>query len=144
MNNKWLKLIIVVAIGLLAYLGTQYLNRPQVVVGEKAITLIITFDTEPQQFVVQTDAMTLGELLEELHTNNVFTVTFSGSPNDTFGRGLQGLNNLVTPQMSLGPQWWGWTSENNPQCVRDGFCSGVDFQTIEDGDIFVFTFSGSE
>lgn len=144
MRNKWFRLFLIVAIGLIAFIGARYLNAPQIVEGEKDITLIIMFDTEPHNVNVRTDATTLGELLDELHAKNILTVTFSGSTTDAFGRGLQGLNSLITSHMNVGPRWWGWTSENNPQCVRDSFCSGVDLQAIEDGDIFIFTFSGFE
>ena len=142
MNKKWIKLISVLVLGIALFLGTQHLLRPQGVEGEKAITLIIEFEPQAQTLNIKTDATTLGELFEELHEKNVLSIVFSGSKTDPFGRGLQGINELVTTNMGTGPAWWGWTSENNPQCVNDGFCSGVDFQTIEDGDIFIFSFKG--
>jgi hypothetical protein len=144
MNNKWIKLVSVLVLGMALYLGTQHLLRPQGIEGDKSITIIIDHEGIDQTLNVNTNALTLGELFEELHQAQKLTITFSGAKTDPFGRGLQGINNVKTENMSVGPQWWGWTSENNTQCVADGYCLGVDYQTLEDGNIFVFTFKGFE
>lgn len=144
MNKQWIKLVSVLVLGIALFLGTQYLLRPQGIEGDKNITIIIEDDTIGQTLNVNTNALTLGELFEELHQAQKLTITFSGSKSDPFGRGLQGINTVITENMSAGPKWWGWTSENNTKCVQDGYCLGVDYQTLEDGNIFVFSFKGFE
>ncbi|MBS3991158.1 MAG: hypothetical protein KGZ51_03730 [Erysipelothrix sp.] len=144
MNNKWIKLVSVLVLGVALYLGTDHLLRPQGIEGDKTITITIDQEVIAQSFSVKTDALTLAELLEELHEDEKLTITFSGSKTDPYGRGLQGINQIKTENMAVGPQWWGYTSPNNTKCISDGFCSGVDFVEIEDGNEFIFTFKGFE
>jgi hypothetical protein len=144
MNNKWIKLVSVLVLGVALYLGTDHLLRPQGIEGDKTITITINQEVIGQSFSVKTDALTLAELLEELHEDEKLTITFSGSKTDPYGRGLQGINQIKTENMAVGPMWWGYTSPNNTKCLSDGFCSGVDFVAIEDGNEFIFTFEGYE
>jgi len=144
MNNKWIRLLLVSVLGIALYLGAQHFLRPQGIEGNKTITIVIEHDTIGQTLSVKTNTLTLAQLSEELHEDGKLTITFSGAKTDPYGRGLQGINNIKTENMALGPMWWGYTSENNTRCVSDGFCSGVDFVELEDGNIFVFKFEGFE
>jgi hypothetical protein len=144
MNNKWIKLVSVLVIGVGLFLGTQHLLRPQGIEGDKTITITIEQEVIGQTLTVKTNALTLAELLEELHEDEKLTITFSGAKTDPFGRALQGINEIKSESMAVGPKWWGYTSPNNTKCVSDGFCSGVDFVQLEDENIFIFKFEGFE
>lgn len=144
MNNKWIKLVSVLVIGVALFLGTQHLLRPQGIEGDKTITITIEQEVIGQTLTVKTDALTLAELLEELHEDEKLTITFSGAKTDPFGRALLGINEIKSESMAVGPKWWGHTSPNNTKCLSDGFCSGVDFVELEDGNTFIFKFEGFE
>lgn len=144
MKKKWIKLVSVLVLGTVLFLGAQHLLRPKGIEGDKSITLIIQHESIGQTLNVNTNALTLGELFEELHEAEKLSITFSGAKTDPFGRGLQGINTVVTENMATGPEWWGWESSNNTQCVKDGYCLGVDYQTLEDGNIFTFSYKGFE
>lgn len=144
MNKKWIKLVSVLVFGVALFLGTQYLLRPEGIEGTKNITITIQQEEIGQTLSIKTKTLTLAELLEELHEDEKLTITLSGAKSDPFGRALQGINEIKSESMAIGPKWWGYTSPNNTQCVREGFCSGIDFVQLEDGNIFIFKFEGFE
>jgi hypothetical protein len=92
---------------------------------------------------VNTDAEMLSSLLEEMDEADYFTLHLGGEKTDQYGRFLAGFDEYVTEDMNVGP-WWGYSSDNNKDCVEAGFCNGVDMAPIFDGDNFVFTFDLSE
>ena len=92
---------------------------------------------------VQTDALTLGELIEEVDAfYEAISVEYSGSKTDAYGRMLLAINEHKTEDMSTGP-WWLVESETNVDCVAAGYCNGIDLQSIYDQDHFELDFTSS-
>ena len=109
----------------------------QVVQGAKAITIIVKDDQETVLLdkVVHTDAETLGDLLDELAEDKVITIELAGSKTDVYGRYIVSLFDKMGG--TNGP-WWLFESDNNTECVSQGFCNGIDKNPIRDQDSFVF------
>lgn len=109
----------------------------QLVQGAKAITIIVKDDQDVVLLdkVVRTDAETLGDLLDELAEDDVIIIELAGSKSDVYGRYIVSMFDKMGG--SNGP-WWLFESENNTECVNQGFCNGIDKNPIRDQDVFVF------
>ncbi len=134
------KLISIVVAGVIfagLYLGLTQINKPKVIVGEKAITIVIT-DQKSEEVYSETfnsDTEILGELLDEvneLEDEELFV--FDGSKDSEFGRFISAISLL---ELEDG-QFWVYDSDNNKVCAAEAFCPGVDMLAIEDGDNFSF------
>ncbi len=109
----------------------------QLVQGAKAITIIVKDEQETVLLdkVVHTDAETLGDLLDELAEDQVITIELAGEQSDVYGRYIVSMFDKMGG--TNGP-WWLFESDNNPTCVSQGFCNGIDKNPIQDQDVFVF------
>lgn len=138
-----IRVLVAVVVGVVLFVTVQTFTSPTPVEGEKQINIKIVI-SETQEVIYQesvnTDAVYLSELLEELAAQDYFTLTFSGSKNDAYGRFLLGINEHITQDVSVGP-WWMVYSDNNQDCVSAGYCLGVDMALIYDLDEFVLEFS---
>lgn len=128
---------LVLALSLGAY--TIYQNS-QLEKGAKAIQIVIEDDKENVLLdkTIHTDALTLGDLLDEMIEDKVLTITFEGNKTDTYGRFITIINDFEAAQ--AGP-WWIYSSDNNTECVAAGYCGGVDVNPIRDKDKFTFSLS---
>jgi len=144
MNQKNIvRILIALVLAAGLYFGFRYFTKPQTAVGTKTVTLIF-IDTEGNQIdkkTVKSNAELLSELLLELKSSD-FEVTLSGSASDPYGRSIETLGDYTTEDWAAGP-WWVYDSDNNKECLEAGYCTGVDFLPIHDGDIFTFTFTDS-
>jgi hypothetical protein len=132
-----------VLVGILLFVGVNHFIQPNVEEGAKSVTVqVIIIDGVSETIfdeTINTDALFLSQVLEEIEQNQLITVHFGGSKDDQFGRFLVGFDDYVTEDMSIGP-WWGYTSDTNQDCLSAGFCSGVDMAPVYDEDVFIFTF----
>lgn len=105
--------------------------------GAKAIQIVIQDDQKNVLFdkVIHTDALTLGDLLDEMVADKLITIDFEGSKTDTYGRYITMINDKEAG--TAGP-WWIYGSENNTECVSAGYCAGIDVNPIHDKDKFTF------
>ena len=143
MRKVWISLSVIAVIGL-AYFGLKPLLFPSME-GSKTIELKIVLNDTDILFEesVQTDALTLGELIEEVDAfYEAISVEYSGSKTDAYGRMLLAINEHKTEDMSTGP-WWLVESETNVDCVAAGYCNGIDLQSIYDQDHFELDFTSS-
>ncbi len=143
MRKVWISLSVIAVIGL-AYFGLKPLLFPSME-GSKTIELKIVLNDTDILFEesVQTDALTLGELIEEVDAfYEAISVEYSGSKTDAYGRMLLAINEHKTEDMSTGP-WWLVESETNVDCVAAGYCNGIDLQSIYDLDAFTLNFTSS-
>lgn len=143
MRKVWISLSVIAVIGL-AYFGLKPILFPRME-GSKTIELKIVLNDTDILFEesVQTDALTLGELIEEVDAfYEAISVEYSGSKTDAYGRMLLAINEHKTEDMSTGP-WWLVESETNVDCVAAGYCNGIDLQSIYDLDAFTLNFTSS-
>lgn len=140
MNKNTQKTLISVVIAVLVftglYFGVKALTQPKVVVGEKAIKIVITDQESKEVYeeIFNSDTELLGELLDEVNAEEEALFVFDGSKDSEFGRFIQEIK-LV--ELNEG-EFWIYDSDNNKVCETEGFCPGVDMLAIEDGDNFSF------
>lgn len=105
--------------------------------GSKAIQIVIQDDQQNVLFdkIIRTDALTLGDLLDEMVANKLIAIDFEGNKTDTYGRYITKINDKEAA--TSGP-WWIYSSENNTECVSAGYCAGIDMNPIRDQDKFTF------
>jgi cell division protein FtsW (lipid II flippase) len=108
--------------------------------GAKAIQIIIQDDKQNILFdkVVHTDALTLGDLLDEMVAAKKITVSFEGNKTDVYGRYITVINDV---EAAVAGPWWVYGSDNNTECVAAGYCGGIDVNPIHDKDKFTFSLS---
>lgn len=108
--------------------------------GSKAIQIVIQDDQKTILFdkTVRTDVETLGDLLDEMISNQLFEITFEGNKSDLYGRFIVQINDVKAN--AAGP-WWVYESANNTECVAAGYCGGIDMNPIHDADEFIFKLS---
>ena len=139
-------LALIIAIGLV--FAVKALFPTQIEVGEKTIqiTVLVQHDDGSMKTIfdqsVKTDAEYLADLLLELNDNSVLSVTLAGEATDPYGRSLIAINNIEITNWEAGP-WWLYNSDNNPDCVAVGYCSGIDSCPVYDGDVFVFSYTST-
>lgn len=136
MKKTLLQVLVAVLIFTGLYFGVKALNKPKVVVGEKAINIVIT-DRESNVIYTETfntDTELLGELLDEVNEENSDLFEFDGSKDDEFGRFITDIKLL---ELNNG-EFWLYESDNNTACKEEAFCPGIDMLAIEDGDNFSF------
>ncbi len=91
---------------------------------------------------VDTNAATLGELLEELKEQKEILLE---SEQSTYGMYITGMGvDELYRQDEVGGKYWTYDSENNAQCIKNSFCDAADVLVIEDGDHFTFTLKAYE
>jgi hypothetical protein len=116
--------------------------------GSKEVQIIFEVDQEVGDNLVvldittKTDALTVGDLLDEIVLEEKVEISYSGLKSDTYGRYILGYGDYVTTDSATGP-WWLFNSTTNKDCVDAGFCSGIDLAPVYDQDIFVFTFTST-
>ena len=143
MKKVWMSIAVLALVGI-TYLGLKPILFPRME-GSKTIELKMVLDNTDVLFEesVQTDALTLGELIEEVDAfYEEISVEYSGSKTDAYGRMLLAINEHKTLDMSTGP-WWLVESDNNPDCLAAGYCNGIDLQSIYDLDHFTLNFTSS-
>lgn len=140
MKKKWMAAAVILAAMVLCVLGFRFLLP-----GEegnedvKQVTITVINDIEGTELfsdTVETQAQTLGELLDE--TKELKAVM----EQSTYGRLLVSLLDLNQGEMTTGP-WWLFESDNNESCTVSGFCPAVDQTVIADQDRFVFRYTDS-
>jgi len=130
-------------LGIQAYQRSQYekgLKEVHVIVYEPSNELnnaAVIFDE-----MIHTDALTVGDLLDQLIQSKDLTISFAGSKSDPYGRYIVGINGIISENSMSGP-WWLYNSTTNATCVSAGYCNGIDQQAITDQDVFEFTFTSS-
>lgn len=118
------------------------------IIGNKEVQITITVEQENTDPLVvleasyRTDAEFLGDLLEEISTEENIDFQFAGNKTDSFGRYIVGIGPYVTTDSAVGP-WWLYNSSTNQSCITAGFCNGIDLQDIQDQDVFEFNFTSS-
>ena len=132
------------------FLGIQAYQRSQYEEGLKKVHVIIyapgkdtsKIDKTTVLFdkTVHTNALTVGDLLDQMVLDKNISVTFAGSKTDPYGRYIIGFNTIISENSPSGP-WWLYNSSTNPTCVSAGYCNGIDQQAISDKDVFEFTFT---
>ncbi len=137
-NTRKTMLSVLAAVVIFAalYLGVKTLNKPKVVVGEKAINIVVLDKDSEKAFdeTFNTDAELLGELLDEINADKDDMFEMTGSKDDEFGRYITGISVV---DIETG-EFWVYDSDNNKVCEAEGFCSGIDMLAIEDGNNFSF------
>jgi len=112
---------------------------PKKEIGSKELTITITDTVEGKELyskTIKTDALTLGELLDEREDLEAVLV------DSDFGRflisllGVEGAEDYST--------YWLYGSPNNKACQEAGYCTGADDLPIYDGDEFNFTFHAKQ
>ena len=111
--------------------------------GQKDITIQIIVDEQTiYNDTVDTDAATLAALLKEMVAEKEIQLVYE---NSDYGMYIQGMGNdelhMEDPSHN---KYWTYSSENNAQCAKSGFCDAADQLMIADGDTFVFTLSAFE
>jgi hypothetical protein len=143
MKKVWMSIAVLALVGM-TYLGLKPILFPHME-GSKTIELKMVLNDTNILFEesVQTDALTLGELIEEVDSfYEEISVEYSGSKTDAYGRMLLAINENKTLDMSTGP-WWLVESDNNVDCLAAGYCNGIDLQSIYDLDHFTLNFTSS-
>jgi len=142
--NKKTKRIFGAIIGLIlvifAIFGWRTMNADH---GKKDIIIqIIVNDAVIYDNTVDTNAATLAELLKEMAESGEIQLHYQ---NSTYGMYIQGMgtSELYTENTSE-KKYWTYSSENNVQCTKAGFCDSADNLLIADGDSFVFTLTSFE
>jgi len=149
--KRLLKIFVPVVLLVGLFVVVQQLNQPEVVEGEKSITInfFVEEDGEKVEFAVATktissdELQTLGDVIDWMDEKEGLDFELGGSKEDTYGRFIVGIGDHVTEDMSTGP-WWLYESETNKDCVEAGYCSGIDMQPVYEDDVFEFTFGYGE
>lgn len=132
--------ILVIGLLLAGLFVVKNLNKPNTVVGNKVIEITILDQDEEVAYSekLRTDAELLGDVLEEMNSNDQFTdggkIVLEGEKDSEFGRFISEIT-LVPINAD---EFWVYESENNKVCQTEAFCPGVDFLAIEDQDEFIF------
>jgi len=112
---------------------------PKKEVGSKELIITITNTIEGKELyskTIKTDALTLGELLDEREDFEAVLV------DSDFGRYVISLLGVEGEE-----DWsihWLYDSPNNKACQEAGYCTGADDLPIYDGDEFNFTFHAKQ
>jgi len=141
------KIIAVLVLGALLLGGLNWYNQSKLQKGSKQIQIVVSIDENGTNKVIydkttRTDALKLGDLLDELVTANKLSIDLSGNKTDAYGRFILGIEDYKVTDMAKGP-WWLYNSTTNPDCVAAGYCAGIDMAPIYDKDIFTFTFTST-
>ncbi|TFG81886.1 MAG: hypothetical protein E4G74_03485 [Erysipelotrichales bacterium] len=147
MKKNLTKVLIVLGIGAVLLGAVAWYNQSKLQAGSKAIRIVLMIDAESGKTTlmdktVRTDALTLGELLDQMQTKKQLTLSLNGSKSDPFGRYIVGINEYITTDSTNGP-WWLYNSITNPDCISAQYCAGIDQAPIYDKDLFTFTFTSS-
>lgn len=147
MKKTFTKILIVLGIGAVLLGAVAWYNQSKLQVGSKAIRIVLMVDeTTGSKTIldktVRTDALTLGELLDQMQTKKQLTLELKGNKSDPLGRYIVGINEYVTVDAAKGP-WWLYNSITNKDCVSAKYCAGIDTAPIYDQDLFTFTFTSS-
>jgi hypothetical protein len=132
---------ILVILGLVAVVGVSIIGAGQIFFpteqGAKQITITVIDEMNNKvvvdKKVVRTDALELGELLDE-QKEKLDVVMQDGS----FGRYIESISGLVGDMNSKTGPWILYSSTNNEACKAAGWCPGVDDLPIKDQDEFTF------
>jgi hypothetical protein len=141
-------LALLITVGL--FLGIQAYQRSQYEEGLKKIQVIIYAPSNDTSKIdkttilfektIHTNALTVGDLLDQMVLDKNISVTFAGNKSDPYGRYILGINTIISENSASGP-WWLYNSSTNSSCVNAGYCSGIDQQAISDQDTFEFMFT---
>ena len=135
-NNNFKRVLIATILFVAVYLGVKTLNKPQTIVGEKAIQIVVVDKDDETVIdkVFNTDGELLGDLIDEINELEE-TFVLSGNKDDEYGRFILEILNAEKDDNDF----WVYDSENNTVCASEGFCPGVDLLAIANEDIFTFT-----
>jgi len=148
MKKNILKIAIAITVGIFVFFGVRTLTAPDTEEGAKAILVTVEIEQEDKSYktiyeeTVHTDGLVLSDLLLEMNDKGLLKVELSGNKTDPYGRSLQTMGEYTFTDWNTGP-WWLYNSDNNPDCVAAGYCSGVDSCPIYDNDHFVFRYTTS-
>lgn len=147
MKKNLIRISIASVLALALFWGAKtYLFPTQA--GSKSVEVIVSVAQESGDplvvldTTVKTDALTFGDLLDEISTKENIVVQYAGTKTDTYGRYITGIGQYVTTDSAKGP-WWLIDSKTNKDCLSAGFCNGIDLQSVYDQDIFTLNFSSS-
>jgi len=131
-NNRVVIVIVAVLVFAGLWFGLSSL-MPEKEVGEKSLHIVISDSISGEVLYekdVKTDAETLGEFLDE-RTDFTFV-----ADDGEWGRMISTMEDVVADASNN--QFWSISSDNNKDCVANGWCNGIDMQNIYDGDNFTF------
>lgn len=148
--KKVLKVILPILI-ILGIVGGAYIyTKPATVEGEKTIEIHffdgrveegedkIELATIEYALVDEDDALFLGDAIDLINQSDESVIFILSDPSE-YGRMVSAIE-LGEVYANDETTYWMIGSDNNTQCIEDGFCSGIDMQAIFDGDIFEFTY----
>lgn len=146
MKKKFISSLFVVVSAFILVIALKPILFPSVE-GEKEIAIQFVIVEENENLVIfdeiiRTDALTLGELLDEVNDDFNQEITYAGEKSDQFGRYIVGIGDYTTEDSAVGP-WWLIDSKSNQDCLDAGFCNGIDLQSVYDQDSFELKFTSS-
>ena len=149
--KKFLKVILplILIVGIVG--GSYVATRPKTVAGQKTIELQLIDGRDEENIIELGDlqvilvdednSLYLGDAIDYVNENDEDFFFVLSDPSE-YGRMIEGImvNSIDDIFQNTDTLFWMIDSENNPQCIEDGFCSGIDAQAIFDGDIFKLTY----
>lgn len=135
-NTKILLALVLLFGSLLTY---QLIQKARVTYGTKTVSIEVIDERTQTTLVDQTEFKTkadyLGVLMDELNSNGKIVFTLTGKKTDVYGRMLIGIGDVKHDPKNN--QYWSITSTNNKECIKAGYCTGVDLLPIHNGDEFI-------
>ena len=141
MKKKLIRIMIALALSFITLLTIKKITAPKTIKGDKIVEIVV-LDLDRKTIFDQsfeTNSELLGELLDEINQDEYLEFTFSDSG---YGRMIMGINNLISDPI-VGP-WWIINSNTNPDAINQGYCNGIDTQTIYNNDVFELSFENFE
>lgn len=137
--KKSTKILLALVLLFGSMLTYQLVQKARVTYGTKTVSIEV-IDERTQTTVLEktefkTKADYLGTLMDELSENGKVIFTMTGKKTDVYGRMLVGVGEVKHDPKSN--QYWSITSPNNKECVKAGYCTGVDLLPIHNGDEFI-------
>ena len=151
MTKRILKVVLPLFI-IVGIIGGAYIyTKPATVEGQKTIEIHffdgrveegedkIELATIEWELIDEDNALFLGDAIDLINVGDENFIVFFLSEPSEYGRMVEGIE-VGAIYSNTDTTFWVIDSENNVQCIEDGFCSGIDSQAIFDGDIFEFTY----
>ena len=138
-EKKLIKIVIALIIAFMAIYAIKTIINRKTNTDSKNIELTIMVEDEIIYSAnIATDRAYLGDLIDDLNDTHTVSFELSGSKNSAMGRMIMGINEYVSDS-TIGP-WWMIYSDTNKDALTQGYCNGIDTQTIYDQDVFYLKF----